>query len=102
MYHCSTKWAVFLLSLKSFLETGKGASWPNEIKLDSWEPLYENAEVFKDCGRGALELIGGNNPGHPWLPPNCRQSILDYWQSVEAKCGNPQRNYHGARSRHEE
>jgi uncharacterized protein YndB with AHSA1/START domain len=37
MYHCSTKWAIFLLSLKSFLETGKGAPWPNEIKLDSWE-----------------------------------------------------------------
>jgi hypothetical protein len=25
MHHCSTKWAVFLLSLKSLLETGKGA-----------------------------------------------------------------------------
>jgi uncharacterized protein YndB with AHSA1/START domain len=37
MHHCSTKWAVFLLSLKSYLETGKGAPWPNEIKLDSWE-----------------------------------------------------------------
>lgn len=37
MYHCSTKWAVFLLSLKSLLETGKGAPWPNEIKLDGWE-----------------------------------------------------------------
>ena len=37
MHHCSTKWAVFLLSLKSFRETGKGAPWPNEIKLDSWE-----------------------------------------------------------------
>jgi uncharacterized protein YndB with AHSA1/START domain len=37
MHHCSTKWAVFLLSLKSFLETGNGAPWPNEIKLDSWE-----------------------------------------------------------------
>jgi len=37
MHHCSTKWGVFLLSLKSFLETGKGAPWPNEIKLDSWE-----------------------------------------------------------------
>ena len=37
MHHCSTKWAVFLLSLKSLLETDKGASWPNEIKLDSWE-----------------------------------------------------------------
>jgi len=28
---------VFLLSLKSPLETGKGAPWPNDIKLDSWE-----------------------------------------------------------------
>jgi uncharacterized protein YndB with AHSA1/START domain len=36
-HHCSTKWAVFLLSLKSLLETGKGAAWPNETKLDSWE-----------------------------------------------------------------
>jgi Activator of Hsp90 ATPase homolog 1-like protein len=37
MHHCSTKWGVFLLSLKSLLETGKGGPWPNEIKLDSWE-----------------------------------------------------------------
>ena len=37
MSHCSTKWAVFLLSLKSLLETGKGGPWPNEIKLDAWE-----------------------------------------------------------------
>ena len=37
MHHCNTKWAVFLLSLKSLLETGKGAPYPNEIKLDSWE-----------------------------------------------------------------
>ena len=37
MHHCSTKWGVFLLSLKSLLETGKGAPAPNDIKLDSWE-----------------------------------------------------------------
>jgi uncharacterized protein YndB with AHSA1/START domain len=37
MHHCGTKWAVFLLSLKSLLETGKGAPAPNDIKLDSWE-----------------------------------------------------------------
>src|SRR5450631_2875573 len=37
MYHCSTKWAVFLLSLKSLLETGKGAPAPDDLKLDSWE-----------------------------------------------------------------
>jgi hypothetical protein len=37
MHHCSTKWGVFLLSLKSLLETGKGAPAPDDIKLDSWE-----------------------------------------------------------------
>jgi uncharacterized protein YndB with AHSA1/START domain len=37
MHHCSTKWGVFLLSLKALLETGKGGPWPNEIKLDGWE-----------------------------------------------------------------
>jgi uncharacterized protein YndB with AHSA1/START domain len=37
MHHCSTKWGIFLLSLKSLLETGKGAPAPNDIKLDSWE-----------------------------------------------------------------
>ena len=37
MHHCSTKWAVFLLSLKSLLETGKGAPHPNDLKIDSWE-----------------------------------------------------------------
>jgi hypothetical protein len=33
---CS-KWGVFLLSLKSHLETGKGAPHPSDIKLDRWE-----------------------------------------------------------------
>lgn len=37
MHHCSTKWAVFLLSLKSLLETGKGSPAPNDLKLDHWE-----------------------------------------------------------------
>jgi len=37
MHHCSTKWGVFLLSLKSLVEAGKGAPYPNEIKIDSWE-----------------------------------------------------------------
>jgi len=36
MHHCSTKWGVFLLSLKSLLETGKGAPAPNDIKIDNW------------------------------------------------------------------
>ena len=37
MHHCSTKWAVFLLSLKSLVETGKGSPSPNDLKIDSWE-----------------------------------------------------------------
>ncbi len=36
MHHCSTKWGVFLLSLKSLLETGKGAPSPNDVKIDNW------------------------------------------------------------------
>lgn len=36
MHHCSTKWGVFLLSLKSLLETGKGSPGPNDIKIDNW------------------------------------------------------------------
>ena len=36
MHHCSTKWVIFLMSLKSLLETGKGAPDPNDIKIDNW------------------------------------------------------------------
>jgi uncharacterized protein YndB with AHSA1/START domain len=36
MHHCSTKWGVFLLSLKSRLETGTGAPAPRDVKIDSW------------------------------------------------------------------
>lgn len=36
MHHCSTKWAVFLLSLKALLETGRGAPSPHDVKIDSW------------------------------------------------------------------
>ena len=34
MAHCSCKWAVFLLSLKDALETGKGRPFPNDIHID--------------------------------------------------------------------
>jgi uncharacterized protein YndB with AHSA1/START domain len=36
MHHCSTKWAIFLMSLKSMVETGKGAPHPNDVKIDNW------------------------------------------------------------------
>jgi uncharacterized protein YndB with AHSA1/START domain len=37
MHHCSTKWGTFLVSLKSLLETGEGAPFPHDVKIDSWE-----------------------------------------------------------------
>jgi uncharacterized protein YndB with AHSA1/START domain len=36
MHHCSTRWGVFLMSLKSLLETGEGAPEPRDIKIDAW------------------------------------------------------------------
>ena len=36
MHHCSTKWAVFLLSLKSLIETGTGSPDPDDVKIDNW------------------------------------------------------------------
>jgi uncharacterized protein YndB with AHSA1/START domain len=36
MHHCSTKWATFLMSMKSLLETGTGAPDPDDVKVDSW------------------------------------------------------------------
>ena len=37
MHHCSTKWAVYLMSLKSLLETGTGAPNPHDVKIDDWD-----------------------------------------------------------------
>ena len=36
MYHCSTKWAAFLLSLKSLVETGTGEPAPNDVRISNW------------------------------------------------------------------
>jgi len=32
--HCSTKWAVFMLSLKDLLEKGKGRPYPNDVQIE--------------------------------------------------------------------
>ncbi len=37
MHHCITKWATFLMSLKSLLETGQGAPHPNDVSIDNWK-----------------------------------------------------------------
>lgn len=36
MYHCSTKWASYLLSLKSLVETGQGAPAPRDVQISNW------------------------------------------------------------------
>ncbi len=36
MAHCSMKWAIFMMSLKEFLESGKGKPSPLDIKIDNW------------------------------------------------------------------
>ena len=36
MHHCSTKWAIFLMSLKALVETGKGQPNPADVKIDNW------------------------------------------------------------------
>ena len=35
-YHCSTKWATFLMSLKSLVETGQGAPSPHDVRISDW------------------------------------------------------------------
>jgi uncharacterized protein YndB with AHSA1/START domain len=36
MAHCSMKWAVFLMSLRELVETGKGKPAPEDMKIDNW------------------------------------------------------------------
>ena len=33
MYHCSTKWAIFMLSLRDFVERGAGHPAPDDLKI---------------------------------------------------------------------
>ncbi len=33
MHHCSTKWATYLMSLKSLVETGEGAPSPRDVHI---------------------------------------------------------------------
>jgi hypothetical protein len=36
MYHCSTKWGSFLMSLKSLVEAGQGQPNPNDVQIGDW------------------------------------------------------------------
>jgi len=37
MHHCSTKWATFLMGMKSLVETGKANPFPNDIKVAEFD-----------------------------------------------------------------
>ncbi|HET6335249.1 MAG TPA: SRPBCC domain-containing protein [Polyangiales bacterium] len=37
MHHCSTKWAIYLMSIKSLIETGKGAAFPNDPHITGYQ-----------------------------------------------------------------
>jgi len=32
--HCSTKWAIFMMSIKSCIETGRGQPYPDDVHID--------------------------------------------------------------------
>lgn len=36
LHHCSTKWAVYLLSLKQLVETGQGSPSPDDVAISDW------------------------------------------------------------------
>jgi len=38
--HCSMGWAIFLLSLKEFVETGKGRPHPYDMPINLWTPPH--------------------------------------------------------------
>ena len=56
MHHCSTKWATFLMSLKSLLETGKGAP----ARTTSRSATGIRAPPTKDGAAGLSTLCGSN------------------------------------------
>jgi uncharacterized protein YndB with AHSA1/START domain len=38
MHHCSTKWAMFLMSMKALVETGKGTPFPDDVRITlNWD-----------------------------------------------------------------
>ena len=41
--HCSLGWAIFLMSLKEFVETGKGRPFPYDLPINLWTPPGDDA-----------------------------------------------------------
>jgi hypothetical protein len=36
MHHCTTKWAIYLMSLKKLVETGEGEPSPRDVQISNW------------------------------------------------------------------
>jgi uncharacterized protein YndB with AHSA1/START domain len=36
MAHCTTKWAIYLMSLKQLVETGTGSPSPHDVAISDW------------------------------------------------------------------
>ena len=37
MFHCTTKWGYYLLSLKAAVESGAGTPYPHDLHISSWD-----------------------------------------------------------------
>ena len=37
LHHCSTKWAMYLMSLKELVETGQGRPSPDDVRICEWD-----------------------------------------------------------------
>lgn len=70
--HCNTKWAVFMLSLKNYLETGKGRPFPDDIHIDhtEYQALLRriNAAIIRTTGAATIACVF-----YPELPNRYRE-----------------------------
>ena len=87
MHHCSTKWAIFLMSLKSLVETGKGA--PARRHQD------RQLELGSSCASGVVSV--------PRSAPTKRVTLVltvrRRWNlSCESSTNTQQGDCHDARS----
>ena len=61
--HCSTKWGVFMMSIKSCIETGRGRPYPDDRP-------HANRHRARDCSGAprvyhrVLRAAGAGSPGH--------------------------------------
>lgn len=76
MNHCSTEWAVFLLSLKKFVETGEGEPAAHDVKVRDWHWAWF-AEIRSGDRHGVLPKWLMRAPPSFRIAPNalCGQAL---------------------------